>query len=198
MTYKIVDAVQTVAPVVEPVTVAEAKSHLRVDGSDSDTYIGTLIIAARQMVENWMQRSLVQRTYRADVSGFAYGFDLPYKPLASLSSVKYYNTDSPQVLTTLDSSYYRADLLRGEIYLDVGAIIPSVSTQHDAVQITYVAGYEPSADSPQDHAGNVPNAIKAAILLVVGHLFENREATSQLRIQELPTVEMLLSGYRYY
>ena len=44
-------------PAVEPVTVAEAKAHLRVDISDDDTYIGTLITAAREWCEEYLDRS---------------------------------------------------------------------------------------------------------------------------------------------
>ena len=202
MTYKIstTQITETTAPVVEPVTLAEAKSHLRVDGSDSDTIIGTMIIAARQWAENYCQRSFVQRTYRADVEGWAARYRLPLEPFASLSSVKYYTPDSPQVLTTLDTDFYRANLGKSEIYVDASSSsYPSHATRDDAVQITYVAGDAPTTDSPQDHAGNVSNAVKAAILLMVGDLFENREGKIVGTIQSVnPVVEMLLSSYRIY
>jgi uncharacterized phiE125 gp8 family phage protein len=191
--------VETVAPVVEPVTLTEAKAHCRIDSTDSDTILATMITAARQWCETYCQRSLVQRTYRADVPYFASVYDLPMKPLASLSSVKYYNSDSPQALTELDSTYYNADTGRGMIYLDADSgNLPSHAVRHDAVQITFVAGYAPGTGSPIDHAENVPAAIKAAILLQVGDLFENRERSTQLNIKELPTVNMLLAPYRYY
>lgn len=201
MTYIIsTNQITTVSnPVCEPVSLPSAKAHLRIDGSDSDTLINSLIKAAREWVENYCQRSLVQRTYRADVPYFASRYRLPMSPFASLTSVKYYTPDSPQVLTTLDANTYRSNLGKSEIYLNAdGYTIPSTSTRHDAVQITFVAGESPSTDSPQDHAANVSSAVKAAILLVIGDLFENREMSSTLRIQQLPTVEMLLSSYRYY
>lgn len=190
---------ETVSALVEPVTLAEMKAHLRVDGSDSDTIIGTQITAARQYIEKTIQRSLVQRTYRADVWGFAGRFRLPSPSLASVSSIKYYTPDSPQVLTTLASNVYRADLGRSEIYIDESSTsIPSVATRHDAVQITYVAGYAPTADSPIDHAGNVPEAIKAAIKLQVADMFENRETSTPLKITQLPTIHNLIAVYREY
>lgn len=188
---------ETVAPVVEPVSDAEMKTHLRVDTSDSDTLIGVQTIAARQWVEKQLQMSLVQRTYRADLWAFADVMELPVPPLSSVTDIKYYNTDSPEVLTTLSTDVYRVNTLAGYIYRAQGESWPSWAYRHDAVQITFVTGFEPSG-SPQDFAGNVPEAIKAAIKLQTGDLFENRESNSQLRIQELPTVTKLLAAYREY
>jgi uncharacterized phiE125 gp8 family phage protein len=187
---------QTVAPVVEPVSLPETKVHVREDYSDNDTILNSMIKAATQWVEVYLQSSLVQRTYRADVEGFAGRFRLPMSPLSSITSIKYYTDDSPQVLTTLDATTYRADLGRSEIYLDSSsATIPSVASRHDAVQITYVAGYEP-ANSPADYAANVPAAISAGILLQTAELYENRERNTQLKMIEIPTLKMLLAGYR--
>lgn len=189
MTYKVYtdQITETVAPTSEPVSVIEAKVHLRIDNDDSDTLINAQIKAARQWVENYCQRSLVARTYRADVEGFAGCFDLPMKPLSSISSIKYYTPDSPQVLTTLDSTFYRTDTGRGQIYMDASSTtIPNTATRRDAVQITFVT--ESSTDE----------AIKSAIKLIVGDLYEHRERNSEMRIQTLDTVEMLLAGFRNY
>ena len=189
---------QTVAPVVEPVTLTEMKLFLREDYSDNDTLITAQITAARQWVEKEIQQSLVQRTYRADLWAFDYTFYMPVPPLASVSSIKYYNTDSPQVLTTLDSTVYRTDTGYGIVYLNSGSSWEAVSTRHDAVQITFVAGYAPDTSSPVDHAANVPEGIKAAIKLQVGDMFSNRETSTPLKITMLPTVDRLLAVYREY
>lgn len=199
MTYKILSnqITQTVAPTVEPVSLAEIKAHCRVDTSDHDTVLVAMVKAVRQWIEKELQISLVQRTYRADVEYFAGCYRLPRPPLSSITSIKYYTDDSPQVLTTLSASTYRTDPGRGEIYLDADATtIPSIATRRDAVQITYVAGFEPSTDSPQDLTANIDGAIKAALKLQVADLFENRETNTQLRMQELPTTTMLLKPWR--
>lgn len=190
---------ETVAPTIEPISLAEMKVHVREDYNDNDTILNAMIKAARVWVEKEYQLSLVQRTYRADVEGFAGRFRLPNPPLSSITSIYYYTPDSPQALTLLDASFYRADLGRSEIYIDASsATIPSVASRHDAVQITYVAGYEPSTDSPQDLTENVPAAVRAAIKLQAADLFENRETNTQLRMQELPTTKMLLAPWREY
>jgi uncharacterized phiE125 gp8 family phage protein len=201
MSYKVSTKLltETIAPVIEPVGLQEMKVHCRCeDTNDSDTILGVMITAARQFVEKQYQISLVQRSYRADLWAFYSVIHLPLPPLSSVTSIKYYTDDSPQVLTTLDSTAYRHDLGRSMIYRDTSVTLPTASVRHDAVQITFVAGREPSTDSPQDLAGNVPEAIKSAIKLQAADLFENRETNTQLRMQELPTTKMLLAPWREY
>ena len=187
---------ETVAPLAEPVDLQEMKSHLGVTGADSDALISAQIIAVRQWAESYLQQSLVQRTYRADLWGFADLMELPLPPLASVTSVKYYNTDSPEVLTTLAATNYKVDVNIGVIYRAYGQTWPAVAYRHDAVQITYVTGY--AADGT-DYAGNVPECIKAATKLVVGDLFENRESKIVAVSHSVnPTAKMLLDLEREY
>lgn len=188
---------ETVAPTTEPVTTAQAKSHLRVDISDDDTYIGTLITAARVAAENWCQRSIAQHTYRADFADFADTMCLPFGPVQSVSSVKYYNTDSPTVLTTLSSGVYT--LFYDEVRRNWAASWESVYPRPDAVQITYTTGYSDLA-SPEDTVANVPKPIYHAILMLVADYYENREAqfVGFSVIQENMAVQRLLAPYRIY
>jgi len=201
MSYKVStrQLTETVVPVIEPVGLHEMKVHCRCeDTSDNDMILHMMIAAARQFVEKQYQLSLVQRTYRADIWGFYSEICLPLPPLSSVTQIQYYTTDSPQVLTTLDAGAYRHDLGRSVIYRDTTVSIPSVALRHDAVQITFVAGSEPSDDSPQDLAGLVPEAIKSAIKLQAADLFENRETHSSLKMVELETTKMLLAPWREY
>lgn len=187
---------ETVAPTAEPVTTAEAKLHLRVDITDDDTLIAEMVTAAREFVESYTARSFVQRTYRADLVNFADHIVLPGRPIASITNIKYYNTDSPSVLTTLDSNVYA--LVNNCINRNQGESWESVYPRADAVQILYVAGYAPTS-SPEVAAESVPSSIKSAIKLIVGDLYENREGKIVGTIQsDNPTVLMLLRPYRVY
>lgn len=188
---------QTVAPTVEPVSRTEAKLHLRVDISTDDTLIDSLIQAAREYVEIYTGRAFVQRTYRADVEYFWDEMRLPHPPIASISHIKYYTAASPAVLTTLAASNYV--LTRDYVLRAATGVWPAVNPQPNAVQITYVAGYANTA-SPEDAASGVPAAIKSAILLTIGDLYENREGQvlypGQLHVNQ--ATRRLLDSYRVY
>lgn len=187
----------TVAPLVEPVTLAEAKLHLRGPDSLDDELVSALIVAAREFVEFYTARSFVQRTSRADLFWFADVFILPGRPIASVTNIKYYNTASPNVLTTLDSGVY--SLVNDIIRRNEGETFESTANRADAVQITFVSGYAPNSASPIDHAANVPQAVKQAMLLIIGDLYENREGKIVGFTQSAnPAVLMLLNPYRVF
>jgi len=152
----------------EPVTLAEAKTHMRVDSDDENTYIGSLITAAREFVEERQRRQLIYETRYRYFDAFPEGeIIIPYPPLVSVTSITYYDdTDSEQ---TLSSSYYQADTSNepGRIKLNYGYAWPSTYLRMNAVTVTYVGGYADTAD--------IPDSTKQAILMLVAHWFENRE-----------------------
>lgn len=171
------------APAAEPITLVEAKAHLRVDDATSDTLIASYIKAARQIAEGFMRRSLVRRTLRLSLDGFpSYGCPLllPFAPVASISSVKYYDSDgalqtwsSAEYLLEADSEPARLQHHPDDAWptdLHIGRL--------GVAQVEYVAGYAPSSDSPTDYAANVPDDIKSAIKLILGDLYEDREDTN--------------------
>jgi len=183
------------APASEPVTTTEAKNHLRVDVTDDDTLIGSLITAAREYCEIYTGQSFIERTYRADLYDFADDIWLPNGPVTAISSVKYYDTSSPQALTTWAASNYT--LQRDMVRRNDGVSFPSVGTQYDNVQITYTAGW---LDQSSPQAENIPQAVKQALLLMVSDLYENREAQVLYPGQILanPVYHALLNAYRVY
>lgn len=186
---------EVTAPTAEPVSLAETKDHLRVDINDDDNLILGLIQAAREYAEEYLGRSLIQRTYRADLPYFADDIWLPRGPVVSIGSIKYWDTSSPSVQQTWAATNY-------QLYYDVvkrthGAAFESVYPRPDAVQITYTAGY---LDTSSPQAENVPYALKAAMLLMVGDLYEHRESQVLYPGQLLnnPTMTRLLDAFRAY
>lgn len=162
--------VRTVAPLVTPVSVAEAKAHLRVVGSTDDTLIGALIAAATDHLDGWsgiLGRALVTQTWRQDFGRFCDAMRLPLGPAASVTSVTYYDGDN--VSRTLAETVYElvTDARGPFVGLKPDQSWPSTYGRRNAVSVTYVAGTA---------AADVPAAIKAAIMLMVGNLYENREA----------------------
>lgn len=156
-------------PAAEPVSTADAKSHLRVDISDDDTLIDAMVEECREQAEDFLGRALVTQTLSLQLDGFPQVIQVPRPPLQSVSSITYIDSDG--ATQTLDSSKYRVDTKSepGRITPAFGEVWPSTRFVTGAVTVQFVAGYGAAAD--------VPKRFKRAILLAVGHLYENREDT---------------------
>ncbi|AMU86674.1 head-tail connector protein [Dehalococcoides mccartyi] len=157
-------------PASEPVSLSEAKLHLRVDTSADDTYISNLITAARQYLESVaLQKTLGTQTLEYVLSQFPCGeIQIPRPPLQSITSIKY--TDSEGVEHTIDSGDYivNTDCSPGLVVPAYGSDWPSNSLiPSGGIRIRYQAGYT-----------TVPEMFKHAIKLLIGHWYENRGTVS--------------------
>lgn len=160
---------QKTAPSVEPITTAEAKSHLNVTTSDDDTYIDALVAASRQKTESYLNRSLITQTWNLYLNTFETKIILPRAPIQSVSSVKYIDADGVEQTLSTDVYTVDTDAEPGQIYLAYDQSWPDIRTMEKAVNVEYIAGYGLAAD--------VPQLIKQAMLLLVGHYYERREET---------------------
>lgn len=183
------------APATEPVSLVEAKLHLRVDATDEDTLITALITAARQLVEEETWRALVTQTWDYVADDWPMGdiLALPRPPLQSVTSITYVDEDG--VTQTIAAADYIVDTYQNRVVLAEGAEWPSDDLYPtSAVRVRYVAGY--------GAASAVPGPIKSAMLLLIGHLYENREAVASgagVASAELPLgVRALLAPYRAF
>lgn len=158
----------TSEPAVEPISPTEAKLHLRVDHSADDSLIGILIQTAREIVEAHTNRSLITQTRVIKLDNFPClgTIRLTHGPVQSLTSITYYDQDD--VSRTLASSDYWEDFDSNISRVVVKTSWPATEDKPNAVTITYVAGYGDDSDS-------VPAAIKQAMLLILAHLYENRQ-----------------------
>jgi uncharacterized phiE125 gp8 family phage protein len=162
----------TTDPSEEPVTLSEAKTHARVDGSDEDSLITALIIAARQWVEQHIDTAIIDQTITAKRNGFpnSWRLYLPRTALRSVTSVDY--LDSDRASQTLSTDVYAEDTFAkpGSIYLKQDESWPTdVADEPNSVTVVYQAGIAANASE-------VPQPIKQAILLLVAHWYENRTA----------------------
>lgn len=188
-------------PAVEPVTLEQAREHLRVFITDDDDFITRLIVAARQAAENYTRRAFVAQEWEAGYQSFPCdGFELAKPPLIGLSAITY--TDDDDVEQTLPASDYTVDdySAPAKVYRKRTASWPVLTENGTRVRVRFVAGYPQGEGSPGDEAANVPDAIKHAILLHLGHMYENREAVNVGNITtELPLAyDSLLHPYRVY
>ncbi len=175
------------------VSLADLKSHLRVDYTDDDALITTLALAAAQFFETQTNLSIINKTYVMTLADWPIGdfINLPRAPVQSVTSVQYLDTSG--VWQTLSVSNYQVDItsqpacvIRGS-----GAIWPSVKNEAiPAVKVTFVAGY--GTDSTA-----VPVLIQAAIKFITAHWFYNREAATSTQMSDLPfAVTAIINSHR--
>ncbi len=184
--------IRTVAPATTPVSVDELKAHLRVDFTDDDDLISSLLDAATQYFDGYsgiLGRVLITQTWAQDFSDFWLN-DLVL-PLAPVSSVTVTYYDTANVLQTLDASIYSLlnDARGPFLSLNYGMVWPNHYVRPDAIRALFVAGY--------GAATAVPVPIKQAIKLLVGDWYESRETAQAGRIAALPyAVDALVAPYR--
>lgn len=183
-------------PTAEPVSLTEVQAHIRapVDGSDA-TLIEAYVQAAREAVENETGRALMPQTWQLRLSEFPAdrgAISIPLPPLVSVTSIAITNADGEA--ETISGALYQVETPSGP-RAQAGYIVPASgedwpTVQSDtlgAVRVTFSAGYASAAA--------VPAALRAAILLIVGELYEHREASAEKAVTEVPAVRRLLAPF---
>jgi len=198
----------------EPIQLADAYEHLRIyhdsNGSVDDTWLTAMIPAAREFCEGELGRSLATKTLELSTNRFPTvtvhthvgpSIALPFGPVQSVSSVTYQaiqldsngdqvldSNDDPVIETkTVDASTYELDtyVTPNRLVLAYGKAWPTDAISAvNSVKIRYVAGYVSAPDS-NDHPV-LPKMALAAIKVMLGHFYENREATGANTLSELP------------
>jgi uncharacterized phiE125 gp8 family phage protein len=180
-------------PAEEPVSLAEAKFHLRIDSTARDDEVSAWITEARAWCEEYCGRAFVTQTRMLVLDEFPDAIALDMPPAASVDSVKYLDaTDG--TLQTLSSSSYVVDIYNepGWVQPSNGYSWPATYAEINAVRVQFVCGY--------GVASSVPAPIKAAIKLLLGDKDAARGNTviGTLPPGELPLgVRALLAPYRF-
>jgi uncharacterized phiE125 gp8 family phage protein len=192
--------VQTVAPSIKPVSLAEAKAHLDIGYSEKDTLITALIAAATDHLDGWagiLGRCLVEQTWRQDYNDFCRCLRLPLFPVISVSSVKYDDADGVEQTVSASDYQLLADEIGAFVRFNDDYSYPSVDDDGPSVRVLYKAGYANGGSDP-NFTSTVPDGIKHAILLMVRHWFDNPSAVSVgAPAQKMPiAVDALLAPYR--
>ncbi len=196
------------APAGEPITLLEAKQHLRVDVEDDDALIGSLITAARQAAETLTGRQLMTARWRLVLDAFPgaltmqvpadASFSLPGHailiakcPVQSLVSIEYLDMNGSLQLMSAGDYVLDTACEPARLTPVFGKTWPTTLPQIGSVIVTFDAGYGPSS--------SVPEGLKSWIKLRVGSLYGHREEVAMLsrgRIDPLSFVDGLLDGYR--
>lgn len=153
----------------ELITTQNVKDYVRIDTSEDDTLIGQMIVQARIWCENYISRDIVakNRTYYLDKTNGI--FDLPFAPVASISSLSIDGTSADYTVLGLDNE---------TIELDGGAA--------EKVSVTYVT------------SGLDNGLIKQAMLQLISTYYDNRaDFKTGTIVTEVPTnVKAVLASYK--
>ena len=194
------------SPAREPLTVAEAKDHLRLDTSADDVLVGTLIAGARQWAERYTGRAFITQTWTLSVDrvpcedgrcdGMVQGaigsldrlraLNVPRAPLQSVESIQTFDDDDTAHTFSPDNYYVDTSREPGRLVLRSGAVWPYAERDANSIVVTYKAGYG-------DTAADVPASIRTAIAGIMAYYYQNRgDATTAVPA----SVRALLDPYR--
>lgn len=182
------------APATMPISLPEAKAHLRVDDSDSDTYISACIARAVATIDaaNGIGRCLITQSWLLALDRFPEAeFTIPLGPVQSITSIKYLDPSGVEQVLSTGNYWPSLNKNPATIHPGYGLAWPFYRLMPGSVKVEFIAGTT---------ADKVPADLKQAMLLLIGHYFSSREAVvvgDALRVTELPVgVEAILSRYR--
>lgn len=189
-------------PAEMPVSLAQAKEHLRVDHDEDDDLIEAAIAAAVGHLDGYggiLGRALMPQEWSEYASFWPASRAIELRLAPVLEIIEIRSRDADGVETVLDENAYRLLVpasSRPVLLFGVDTALPSLSSAPDALSVTYRAGYEDAEGNPA-----VPPALISAIKLMVGDLYRFPETVAQGSVSAVPmstTVDRLVSPYRRY
>ena len=185
--------VLTSPPALEPVSVGEAKDHLRIDHSDEDALISSLILTSRLHIEAALSIALVNQTWTWKFDAWPNSgatVALPLRPVSAINSITVLDQDgAPTILDPGDYELDGNEVPPRLIRLTTQWLKPGKS--HAGIEISLTAGFGATA-------GDVPQPVRHALLLLVAHWYEHRDpieiGSEKMAIPK--SVSTLLKPYR--
>ena len=175
-------------PASEPVTLEEARAHLRLDTDNEDTLLGAFLMAARVTLEAQTRRAFVTQSWRLILDAWpGAAVTVPMAPISAVTAVTMNDPGAPR---SVAASHYDTALEGDAPRLVATSVWPAPARRIGGIHIDFTAGYGGAAD--------VPAPLRQAILLLAAYWFEHREPVSHGDTAgELPlTVSALIAPYR--
>ena len=174
-----------------PLTLTEAKTHLKVDTTADDTFITNLIKSATSSAQEYTNRFFIATTIQQYGDKWEDISNLFKSPVASVTHVKYVDPDG--TLQTLSTNVYFVDDVNkpARIGLKPNQSFPEIIDRLNAIYVEYVVGIAAGPDE-------VDEGIRQALLLTIGNWYQNRQAVVTGTIAtELPmNAKFLLDQYK--
>jgi uncharacterized phiE125 gp8 family phage protein len=163
------------------ISLAELRQHckLDVDGSGThpdDSLLQIYLAAAHQHAEHHTGTAIGAQVVELALDDFPAGpILLAPGPVSSVTSLKY--LDTAGVEQTLSAGAYTLDEYANPAWLiqAYGTLWPAPLDAANAVKVRYTAG-----------SNTIAPALKAALLLMVGHLYANREGAAPGSLAQIP------------
>ena len=157
-------AILRIGPTFEPVPLAEAKLHLRVDHNDEDTLIQSLLTAARVHLETLTNRVFMTQSWTLIHDGWPDSnvLELEIGPISAVEEIRVFEDDD--IILTISPTQYLVDTgaVPSRIAMRGFARWPHPGRVLNGIEIDVVAGYGPMAS-------DVPEPLRQAILLLAAH-----------------------------
>lgn len=165
------------------------KTHCFVTDSDSEALLVPLISVAREYAEARTWRQLISATYELYLDAFPESsvIELPKPPAISVDSITY--TDTNETEQTLSADDYEVDTASEPARIKIKSTWPLTYARMNAVKITFKAGY-PGTDA----SDTIPEKIRQAMLLLVKHWFDNRNAVEVQEVSSVSTAEVPITA----
>ena len=179
------------APAIEPVSLAEAKAHLRLEDDAEDALVEAAITAARLYVERATRRALIAQGWRVFLDAWPASriVDIPIAPLIAVDAVTVYDEDGEA--TVMEAEAYQVDAVSVPGRLRLIGTAPAPGQALNGIAIDVTAGHGEAAE-------DVPAPLRQAILQLIAHWHENRSATTSDRTTVIAPlgVDALIAPYR--
>lgn len=190
-------------PSTEALRLGDIKRHLRLSTgvTNEDKQLKIYRAAARDRVEAYLGKKLISQRWYCYFDNWSSGdsLTLPYSPVSSAPSSAIVYKKSTGASTTFSSTAWEVDTASdpGRIALGYGEDWPTDTLWNvNPIRVEFKVGYS-------SHSTGIPEAITNAMLLLVGHLYENREEITVTAlgktVQQLPkAAHYLLAPYRNF
>lgn len=180
-------AAQVVTDVaVEPISLSDAKAHLRISHSADDAWVTSAIKRARETAEHICERSFASKTLRIVLPHWSAAIELPNGPVNAVSHVKYLDQDGAEQTLSAQSYYLDTKSAIAFVRRMPGVTYPLLSEREDSVRVQYTAG---TWVAP-------PHSAIEFMLLLLGSMNEYREADAEVAVQRIGFADRMLDPYR--